>query len=501
MSAEAAREKIKEEDLDEALASAGSRRILIFIAALASVFITAIESTIVATAMPTIVASLGGFELFSWVFTAYLLTQAVTTPIYGRLSDLYGRKPLLLLGIALFLAGSALCGFAWNMMSLVAFRVVQGLGAGALMPVGRTLIGDVYHGAERARMQGYVSGVFVAAAVLGPVVGAFLVAHTTWPMVFWINLPLGLAAGAILLWALHERVERRRQRLDWGGSALMCVGTSTLLFALAQASTLSLGAMSVLIAVAVATLVLFVVYEQYVPAPIWPMSLWRDRVVSSGNLVSLALGATMMGVAAYLPVYIQGVIGDSAFVAGLTLMSMSATSPIGAVLAGQIMLRASYRTSATAGAVLYIIGCVMMAMLGPHSTAYWAMGAGLLMGLGIGLNNNTYMVAIQSDSGWSSRGIATSAFIFSRILGQALGTAAFGGILNAGLAVYLKGKGDLVAQIMDPKLRAALPPQIIAPLMHEFDHALHLVFLILVALSVVVMIVGVRLPKGRSIRR
>lgn len=500
MAAETVKDNV-EGELEGARLGDRNSRVLIFIAALASVFITAIESTIVATAMPTIVAALGGFDLLSWVFTAYLLTQAVTTPIYGRLADLYGRKPFLLLGIALFLAGSILCGFAWNMLSLVAFRIVQGLGAGALMPVGRTLIGDVYHGADRARMQGYVSGVFVAAAILGPVVGAFLVAHTTWPMVFWINLPFGLIAAAILIWALHEKVERHPHPIDWGGSALMCVGTCTLMFALAQASTLSLATLIGLIVVALIALAVFILYEQNVPEPIWPMSLWRDRVVSSGNLVSLALGATMMGIAAYLPVYIQGVIGDSALIAGLTLMAMSASSPIGAVLAGQIMLRASYRASATTGAVFYIVGSVMMTMLDPQSTAYWAMASGLLMGLGIGLNNNTYMVAIQSDSGWSSRGIATSAFVFSRILGQALGAAAFGGILNAGLAVYLKGKGDLVAQIMTPKLRAALPPDIVGPLMQEFDHALHTVFLILVALAIGVMIIGMRLPKDRGIRR
>src|SRR5579862_1416723 len=170
----------KEDETERAPGVAAENRVLIFVAALASVFITAIESTIVATAMPTIVARLGGFELLSWVFTVYLLTQAVTTPIYGRLSDLYGRKPLLLFGIALFLVGSALCGLAWSMPSLILFRIVQGLGAGAIMPVGRTLIGDVYHGADRARMQGYEIGTFIGAAVFGPVVGAFLVAHAVW---------------------------------------------------------------------------------------------------------------------------------------------------------------------------------------------------------------------------------------------------------------------------------------------------------------------------------
>jgi EmrB/QacA subfamily drug resistance transporter len=482
-------------------AAGAQNRTLIFVAALACVFITSIESTIVATAMPTIVAALGEFELLSWVFTSYLLTQAITIPIYGRLSDLYGRKPMLLVGIALFLGGSVLCGFAWSMSSLVLFRIIQGLGAGAIVPVGRTLIGDVYHGADRVRMQGYVSGVFVGAAILGPVVGAFLVAHTIWPMVFWVNIPLGLIAGAILISVLHEKIQRRRHRIDWGGSALICVGTSALMFALAQMAKLGTGATLGLIGLALLVLFLFVLYEQRVAEPLWPMRLWRDPVITSGNLVSLALGMTTIGIAAYLPVYIQGVMGDSAFVSGLTLMAMAAAGPVGAVLVGRIILVASYRTGATAGAVFYIIGSVMMTALDPHSSPIWAAASGLLMGLGIGMNNNTFMVAIQADSGWHERGIATSTFIFSRLLGQSVGAAAFGGIINAYLSEHLSGPGDFVARIMTPELRASLAPEIAQSVMHGFDQALHTVFAILVALSVFVLLIGLILPKGRGIAR
>ena len=493
--------ELASEGLESAASTAPQNRVLIFVAALASVFITAVESTIVATAMPTIVGTLGGFELLSWVFTAYLLTQAVTIPIYSRLSDFYGRKPILLVGIALFLVGSILCGFAWSMMSLVFFRIVQGLGAGALTPVSRTLIGDIYHGADRARMQGYVSSVFVGAAVLGPVIGAFLAAHTIWAMVFWINVPIGLAAGAILIWALHERIERRRHRIDWAGSGLIALGVGLLMFALAQAaslgSTLTLG----LLATALVVLAAFVLYERRVPEPIWPMSLWSDGMTSRGNLVSLALGASMMGIAAYLPVYMQGVMGVSAFMTGLALMAMSAAGPIGAVLAGRIMLLSSYRTSATAGATIYIAGSVMMSALDPHSHVTWAVASGFLMGFGTGMNNNTYMVAIQADSGWSQRGIATGAFLFSRILGQGIGTAAFGGILNSRLSAYLTGKDDLVSRIISPEFRRSLAPEIIGPLMTQFDAALHTVFLILVVLSIGVMVVGLTLPRGRGLRR
>ena len=489
------------DELSQPSGIVAERRVLIFIAALASVFITQIESTIIATAMPTIVGEIGGFELLSWVFTVYLLTQAVTTPIYGRLADLYGRKPILLVGMALFLLGSVACGLAWDMSSLVAFRAIQGLGAGAIAPVGRTLIGDVYHGADRARMQGYVSGVFISAAVLGPVVGAFLVAHTIWQMVFWVNVPMGVLAIAILYFALHERVERRRARIDIGGSALLGIGTLVLLYALAQAAVLSLAMLIGLLVLACVILGAFALYERTVAEPIWPMTLWRDRMATSGNLVSLSLGITMMGIAAYLPVYIQGVMGRTALVAGFIVMAMSATSPVGAVLAGRIMLRWSYRAAATTGAVFYIAGSVMMMMLDPQTGAVWVALSALMVGFGLGLNNNTYMVAIQAESSWSTRGIATGVFIFSRILGQALGAAAFGGIINVGLARYLGGEGDIVTKIMTPEGRASLAPDKLGALMSAFGDSLHVVFIILTALSCAVMLIGWLLPKGRSIRR
>ncbi len=208
---------------------------------------------------------------------------------------------------------------------------------------------------------------FIGAAVLGPVVGAFLVAHTIWQMVFWINVPLGLIAAAILIWALKENIERRRARIDVGGALLLSAGSFVLLYALAQSAVLSAAWFARLTALAIVLLVVFALYERSVAEPIWPMSLWRDRMSTSGNLVSLALGATIMGITAYLPVYIQGVMGESAMTAGLIIMSMSATSPVGAVLAGQIMLRSSYRATASIGGVFFIAGCAMMTLLGAQT--------------------------------------------------------------------------------------------------------------------------------------
>jgi MFS family permease len=222
---------------------------------------------------------------------------------------------------------------------------------------------------------------------------------------------------------------------------------------------------------------------------------------TSGNFVSLTLGAAIMGVTAYLPVYVQGVMGKSAMTAGLIIMTMSASSPFAAVLAGRIMLRTSYRVSASIGGLFFIAGTVMMAMLDTGSGPLWVMTSGMLIGFGLGLNNNTYMVAIQAECGWNTRGVATGVFIFSRILGQALGAAAFGGILNLGLSRYLQGEGDLLTRILTPEQRATLPPETLAPLMQEFAHSLHIVFVILAVLAVATLAVGYMLPKGRSLQR
>jgi MFS family permease len=284
------------------------------------------------------------------------------------------------------------------------------------------------------------------------------------------------------------------------GAALIGLGSGGLMFALAEFSRLGPAWAAALLAVAILLLVAFGIYERTVPEPIWPPSLFRDRMALSGNLVSLAIGCAIMGISAYLPVYMQGVLGTSAIVSGTTIMAMSATSPIGAVVAGRIMLRTSYRTSALCGGVMFVLGTAMMTILAPTSPIWWAMASGLCVGLGIGLSNNTYMVAMQTDSGWAQRGAATSAFIFARIMGQSVGTAAFGGILNAHLAHYLGEGSDPVERILSPELRQTLSPQTLAGLVGALDGALHTVFWILVVFAAGVFAISLYLPRGRGLR-
>ena len=459
-------------------------------------FMAAIESTIVATAMPSIVGALGGFELFTWVFTAYLLTQAITVPIYGRLADLYGRKRLLFLGIALFLIGSVLCGFAWNMTALIVFRVVQGLGAGAVVPVSQTLLGDIYHGAERARMQGYISSVFASSALLGPVVGAVLVAHTSWSMVFWVNVPLGLVAAAMLAVTLRERVQRRQHRIDYPGAILLALGTCVLMYALVDAAALSTRVVVVLVGGAVLLLGAFALHEMRAHEPLLPLELWRNPMVTYGNIASLLSGAAMMGIAAFLPAYMQGAMGESVLAAGYALMALSGGWPVGGFLAGRIALAASYRAAVISGGIVIVLGSLMMIALDPTRGAAWAIVSTLLIGFGMGLTNNTFGVAIQANVEWTQRGIATSSTVFTRIVGSSLGTAVYGGIVNVGLAPHMTGGGDLVNRIMEPALRAAIPAAEIAPLMTAFAAALHRVYLINGALAVVIFLMALGMPRG-----
>ena len=434
----------------------------IFAAALSTIFMAAIEGTIVATAMLTIVGALGGFELFSWVFSAYLLTQAVTIPIYGRLADVYGRKRVLLVGIGLFLLGSVLSGFAWSMISLIAFRVIQATGAGALIPVAQTIVGDIYRGEQRARMQGYVSSTFGSAAVIGPAIGSFLVAHVTWSMVFWVNVPLGIAAAVMLQLTLDEEVRKRPHRIDYLGAALMIAGTTSLMFALVQAAGLPRHTIIGLILASGVSFAALWIHESRTPEPM---------------------------------AYMQGVMGSTALLAGVALTAMSVAWPIGGLAGSRIMLWFSYRVAATIGSVVLLIGSVLMIALDPAFGAAWPIAGALLVGLGLGVTNICFVVAVQANVEWAQRGIATSSTVFSRIVGQSLGTAVFAGMINVGLSGHAAAGSDIVVRLQRG-LHQAVERTDLDAAMGAFTHSLHNVYLINGLLAVVVLIAIQFLPAG-----
>lgn len=454
-----------------------------------------VEGTIVATAMPTIVAELGGFRLFSWVFAAYLLTQAVTTPIYGRLSDVYGRRPVFLCGATLFLLGSAACGFAWGMVPLIVFRTVQGLGAGAIQPLAITIVGDIYPPAERARMQGWLSSIWGIAAVLGPVLGAFIV-EIHWSLIFWLNVPIGIVTIATLAWAFDERPERHPARIDYWGAALLMAGLGTLMIAVVQATSLGRTSLALLVAFGALLLLLLARHERRVADPIVPFKLWRHRVLAVGNFGGVALGALIIGNGGFLPTYIQGVLGHGPAAAGFVLATSSVAWSASGVTAGRMMARHSYRAIGALGAVLMIAGALFLITLDP-ARGLWPVWMGaLLCGSGLGFCNTTFIVSAQTSVGWGERGVATASNMFMRNAGQSLGAALYGAILNFGLARDVPEAGGAVNRLLEPGLRRSLAPDTVARLGGAIAEALHHVYLISFLLAVATLALTLALPRG-----
>jgi EmrB/QacA subfamily drug resistance transporter len=474
------------------------RRGLVLAACLMATFMAAVESTIVATAMPTIVADLGGFSLFSWVFAIYLLTQAVTIPIYGRLADVYGRRRVFFAGAGLFLVGSTLCGFAPNMIWLIGFRALQGCGAGGVQPIAMTICGDIYAPSERAKVQGLISSVFGVAAVAGPSLGAYLVEHVSWQVVFWVNLPVGAAAIAMIASFLHETVERRPHRIDVAGSLLLAGGVGALMLALIQRADFAAHTTLLIVLCGVATLLVLVLHERRTREPMLLFGLLRDRVILIGSVGGSLAGAVMMGIAAFLPAYVQGAMGESALMAGLVLGAMSVTWALTSIFGGRLMVRTTYRLAAVLGALSLIAGCAMLVGLTPARGVPWATASSLVIGVGMGFCNTAFIVSIQAAVPWNRRGAATSWCLFLRFIGQATGAAAFGAVLNATIASRAPGAVHLLDRLLDPVQRAALPAADQASLIALVAAGLHNAYWLGLALSVATLAMVVFLPKRLS---
>lgn len=480
-------------------AATGSKRLLVLYACIGFILISSIEGTIVATVMPEIVSDLGGFDLFSWVFTGYLLTQAVIIPIYGRLADVHGRRRMLLVATALFILGSILCGCAWNMLSLIIFRVAQGIGAGGLVPVSQTVVGDLYTPVERARISGYLSSMWAIGSIIGPLLGAFLIAHAPWSWVFWINVPIAAAAALMLVLWLKEEPQHHARRIDYGGAALLTVGSALLMFALVEGGHFGVAFFAALAAVGVVLLVWFFRLEQRSADPMLPVALLKNRMVASASLGGLFSGAILMGATAFVSVFVQGVMGLSALTAGLVLTTPSVTWVIGSISSGRMMVRSSYRATIITGGLMLLAGGIIMVLLDATSGPFVA-GAGVgLVGIGMGFTTNTFTVSTQGSVGWAQRGIATSTITFMRQVGQAAGAAIFGGTINAELAKH-GASADIIDRILNPALRRTIPADMIATLAGAIETGLNHVYWITLALAVGVMLSGLLLPPGLNAR-
>jgi EmrB/QacA subfamily drug resistance transporter len=421
-----------------------SERGPILIALMLSNALVAIDGTIIATAVPTVVHDIGGATAFPWLFSVYVLVQAVTVPVYAKLADTIGRKPIMLLGIGLFLVGSVLCGAAWSMPTLIAFRIVQGLGAGAISPMAFTIAGDIYTIQERAKVQGYLASVWAIASVVGPTLGGVFSEFVSWRWIFYVNVPICILAALMIIRALHENVEKRRHRVDYLGAGLITAGMSLLILAVLEGGVAWAWDAPISIAsfaVGGLLIVAFFLVERRVSEPILPIWVFSRRLLSSTSLVSLGIGAIVIGLSAYVPTYLEGALAEPPIVAGLALAALTLGWPIAASFAGRFYLRFGFRNTALIGVGFALLGSLGLAILaGTPSVPVVAVSC-FVIGVGMGLIAVPSLIAAQSSVGWGERAVVTGANLFARSIGSAVGVAIFGAIANGIILASATGHG------------------------------------------------------------
>ena len=466
-------------------------RPLVLASVMAANFMIAIEATIVSTAMPQIVAQLGGLELYSWVFAAFLLTQTATTVVFGKLSDLRGRKVVILSGIGIFLAGSILCGFAWSLPSLIAFRLVQGVGAGAVQPVAMTIVGDLYSVHERGKIQGWLASVWALSAIVGPMVGGLIIQFWSWAWIFWMNLPIGLFASAGFWFYLHEKKSEARGSIDHFSAGVFTLAIAAVMVDLTALSTATRTEISIITAIAAAAVVAFVVQERRSPEPMISLELWGRRPIAAVNASSLFADMAMIGLTTFLPVFVQGVMRRSPLIAGFALSAMVLGWPIGATLSPRLWKRFGVRAILRIGAALIPLGALVLVFLRSGTPPVLAGVGSAIVGFGMGLSSSASIVLIQEIVQWSERGSVTASYLFARTLGSTFGATVFGAVLNMGLM-----RSDLGAVTSD-ELRRLLEGGAAgdASLRNALEASLHVTFVSMFTVALLVALTAAVVPK------
>jgi EmrB/QacA subfamily drug resistance transporter len=442
---------------------------------LAALFIGALDVTVVATAMPKIIEDLGGLSLMSWVFSIYTLTTCVATPIFGKLTDLFGRKLVFTIGTVLFVVSSMLCGMAETMTALVLFRALQGIGAGALSPVCFTIVGDIFPGEKRARMMGVFGSVWSVAGLLGPLVGGYFVDYVSWRWIFFINLPIGIIALLLVIPFLHEQFERKRNSIDYLGALTFTAALTSLMYALLSGGEMHAWNSPVIIGLLAASavlLALFFLIEKRAKEPMVPLTILKNRVLNVVNASGFLAFSVTTGLTIYAPVWIQSVLGQSATNSGLTTMPMSLAWPLASLIVGRIMYRIGIKTSIIFGSIVVVLASFWLVAITMESPYYFWVGVMIVAGFGMGFVSTPSTVIIQSAVGWQMRGVSNAVNTLMRSLGQTVGIAVYGTIFNQHLH-------------SDP---ATLP---------ELTAGMHSVFLLVLAVSAAHLLLVLFLPSHR----
>lgn len=496
-------EDLKREDQsgDGAIATTPvAGRVMVTGALMVAMTSAALEQLVVSPALPTIISQLKGFKIYPWVVSAYLLAATVSTPLYGKLADIFGRKRVLLFGLALFSAGSMLSGFAWSMESLIAMRAVQGLGAGAVMPIVLTLLGDLFTLDERARIQGLFSAVWGLASIGGPMIGGWVTVELGWRWVFFVSVPASAVAFLMLAFGLSESVERRRVApIDWAGAALLASGLSALLLIVLDAASLGLAKSLALGALMVTLMVGFVVRERHAADPILPIDLMIRPSIAVSAIGSFAIGGVLFGIETFVPLYIQGVLGGTAKEAGRSLTPMFLAWSISVTFAARAVARWGFRGAGIVGSCLITLGILILVhgATNPNTARFTFAVALAIAGTGMGPASLSFLLAVQHSVSWGRRGVATGSILFSRMIGGAIGVGVLGGVLSWELARLLAqagARGVDVGSALRPETHHLLSDSQLAMAQTSLGHSLWGVFLATAALAVCCIVCATRLP-------
>jgi EmrB/QacA subfamily drug resistance transporter len=478
----------------------GRQRQIVTAALVLGTFLAALEATAVGTAMPTVVGELGGVSRYSWVFSAYLLTSTTTVPLYGKLADIYGRLRIYLVAAFLFLLGSILSGAARTLDELIIFRALQGLGAGGVMPISITLIGDIFTLEERGRMQGLFASVWGVSSLAGPALGGFITDLLSWRWVFYLNLPFGIASSVLLWIFLREERRPREHRLDLLGTVTLTLAVTLLILALLEGSDnwgwgdpRTIGCFSG----ALVMLLLFFRQETRAPEPMLPLDLFREPIIAVGSAGAAVIGMLLFAASAYVPVYAQGVLGGTAVDAGLTLAPVSIGWPLASTFAGRMLLRVGYRPLVIAGGGTALAGSALLALVDAGSGRVHLMVAMLVLGCGLGLMATPYLVAVQNAVPWNRRGVATSSQQFFRTIGGTIAIAVLGAVMNGRLAALLGTQVDPNAAL-DQETRNLLSAEELARLVAGLATSLRLVFLIFLFIAAAGLVIALYFPRGSA---
>jgi EmrB/QacA subfamily drug resistance transporter len=467
-----------------------TNRKLTVVALLCTVFLAAMEATAVATVMPTIVGDLGGLDTYAWVFTAYMMGSTITVPIYGKLADIYGRKPILQFGIGLFLVGSFFSANAGNMTQLIFFRALQGIGAGAIQPMGLTITGDIFKIEERAKVTAIFGTVWGIAGICGPMIGSVIVEFLGWPWIFYVNIPFGVASALIIQTALQEKIERRKVRLDWLGAFFLSAAIICILFAVNDPEEMVL-----LIPLSTLSFVAFLLTEQRVKEPMVPLDMFSSPVISNASLVSIMLGGAMLSFVTYLPLYVESVRRLGVYAAGLSIIPMGICWPVASGMTARLLPKVGFRKLLRFGLTLVLTGCSITALSAYLDLPFVCLMLGMgLLGLGMGFSNIPLLFSVQCSVNWNRRGSATASTLFFRTVGGTISVGVMGALLAKALRRDPLLPPGLANRLVGPSHGQGVSPELLDRLSKVMDWGLYRIFFYSAGIALLALLFGLFFP-------